>query len=187
MRWSRRGNRRMAPTFLHSTSGYLGSCTPTVLLSSKSKLLKFLFWSSPFIIYIETMAERALTHKRKKITCDSQEDCLSKSARLMKQLPQKQSVLAKGYEMWLIIALELWLTVHSTIHGKREACGATEVMSFHSRVWFCFLANGFGIAGCPAGQQHFMEHALRMWSLWATKWEMLDYSGWRKTEEMMVD
>jgi hypothetical protein len=49
---------------------------------------------------METMTEWAPTQEReKKITCDSQEACLSKSTRLMKQLPQKLSAIAKGCEM----------------------------------------------------------------------------------------
>lgn len=84
-----------------------------------------LFWRFSFWVYTETVIGRLL-RRGKKITCDSQEACSSKSTRLMRCLPPKHSVVAKGCEMWLITALELWLTGAHCQHvrGKR-------------RVWSC--------------------------------------------------
>lgn len=89
----------------------------------------------------------------KKITHDPQEACLSKSTSLMRCLPPKHSAVAKGCEMWLITALELWLTSAQGQHvcRKREARGAAAARRSNSRAPFCCLTDDFGITGCSSG------------------------------------
>lgn len=104
--------------------------------------------------------DRAGTYseERKKITHDSQEACLSKSTRLMRCLPLKHSAVAKGCEMWLITALELWLTGVQCQHVslcKREACRAAEARFSNSTALFCCITDDFSITGCSSGQLHF--------------------------------
>lgn len=99
----------------------------------------------------------AYSEEEKKITCDSQEACSSKSTRLMRCLPPKHSVVAKGCEMWLITALELWLTGAHCQHvrGKRRVCEAVAASPSISRAPFYCLRDDFGITGCSSGQLHF--------------------------------
>lgn len=125
-----------------------------------SDLLEFLhFWRFSSWVYIETVIDRAPTQERekKKITCDSQESCSSKSTRLMRCLPLKHSVVAKGCEMWLITALELWLTSAHCQHvrGKRRVCEAVAARPSISRAPFCSLTDDFGITACSSEQLHF--------------------------------
>lgn len=110
------------------------------------------------------MSERAPPQKRGgKITCDSQEACLFKFTRLVAALPQKHSAIAKGCEMWLTTALELWLTVHAantSVGGERHV-GAAAFMSSASTVQFCCFLMILAHHGCLPGQFPFYWARLR--------------------------
>lgn len=109
--------------------------------------------------------DRAGTYseERIKITHDSQEACLSKSTRLMRCLPLKHSAVAKGCEMWLITALELWpigaQCQHVSLY-KREACGAAAARLSNST------------SPLPLHYRWFQHYWLLLWAT-ALIWSML--------------
>lgn len=143
-----------------SASDCLPFCSLAISLTGKTNLLEFLWFCFEDCLSESTLKQwqrRYLLRREKKVTCDSQKACLSKSTRLMRCLPGKHSAVAKGCEMWLIAALELWLlgTCCQHLHGKREARGAAVARPSDSRAPFCCLTNNFGIIGCSSGQLHF--------------------------------
>ena len=164
---SRRGNGRMAPTFCQFNPNCLPSSTLAISLTGKSNLLEFLCFCFQNCLSESTLKQwqRGCLFRRgkKKITHDSQEACLSKSTSLMRCLPPKHSAVAKGCEMWLITALELWLTSAQGHHAcrEREARGAAAARISNSRAPFCCLTDDFGITGCSSGQLCFYGACFR--------------------------
>lgn len=154
----------------YSALDCLPCCTLAISLIGKSNLLErlcFLFLRTAFqSLNWNNDREDACLDGGGKITCDSQEACLPKSTRLMRCLPPKHSAVAKGCEMWLITALELWLTgAHCQhMHGQREACGAASARSSNSMAPFCCLQMILALPAAHLDNSTSTEHALGMWS-----------------------
>lgn len=116
------------------------------------------------------------SEERKKISHDSQEACLSKSTRLMRCLLPKHSAVAKGCEMWLRTALELWLTGVWCQHApamRGKPAAQLQPGSLVPQPSSAALQIISALLAAPLGNFTSTEYALGMGLLCETRWKIM--------------
>lgn len=157
---------RMTPTFLRFNLRLSFLCTLAISLTGKSNLLEFLCFCLEDCLSESTLKQwwrGSLLRREGKNHLWLSRGLFVQVYKLMTCLLPKHSLVAKVYKMWLITALELWLTgAHCQhIHGNGEVCGIAAARYSNSRVPFCCLTNDFGITTCSSGWLHFFFESFR--------------------------